>query len=395
MVDRQYILTVNAGSSSIKLSLYARINGKLTRQLAGKIEHIGKNSAWLIVKQNESEDQVDLHAAGFSPVIKSLIKWLGSQDWFDKVYAIGHRIVHGMDHTKAAIITRELLNELNSFMDYDPDHLPSEIEIIRILKKQYPHLIQVACFDTAFHSTLPTIAKMFAIPAKYYREGIRRYGFHGISYSYLLQALKRVDGKLSGGRVIMAHLGNGASIAAIKNGKCIDTSMGFTPAGGIVMGTRSGDLDPGIAWFLMQKGSDARALNDLINHQSGLLGISGLSSDMQVLLAHEKNNGHATLAIDIFCYQLKKYIGAYTAALGGLDALVFSGGIGENAEQIRARVCDGMQYSGIVLDKKKNARHQLQVSSDESRVKVYVIPTNEELMIAEETLHLYNKHAPK
>ena len=304
---------------------------------------------------------------------------------------IGHRVVHGMKHTKAEVITSDLLEELNSITSYDPDHLPAELEIIQILQQKYPRLLQVACFDTAFHTTIPEVAKIFAIPKTYYEQGIQRYGFHGISYSYLMEELSRHNKLESNGRVILAHLGNGASIAAVKNGKCIDTSMGFTPVGGIVMSSRSGDLDPGVAWYLMQKGMDAKQFNDLINHQSGLLGISGISSDMQDLLKGERENEDASLAIEIFCYQAKKYIGGYAAALGGLDILVFSGGIGENAASIRRRICDGLDYLNLKLNVEQNNKNGRQISTDDSRVKVYAIPTNEELMIARTTAALYHK----
>ncbi len=311
-----------------------------------------------------------------------MIDWLEKQQWFPNVKAIGHRIVHGMKHTEAEVVTDGLLKELNSITDYDPDHLPTEIEIIQLLKQKHPQLIQVACFDTAFHTTIPLVAKIFAIPKKYYGQGIQRYGFHGISYSYLMEELSKQDGTEVNGKIILAHLGSGASLAAVKGGKCIDTSMGFAPAGGLVMSTRSGDLDPGVAWYLMQQGMNAKVFNDLINHQSGLLGISGLSGDMHELLLQENENKGAALAIDIFCYQIKKYIGAYTAALGGLDTLVFSGGIGENSSVIRSRICSGFKYAGLILNEEKNHKNARLISNDSSKVNVYVIATNEELMMA-------------
>ena len=293
-----------------------------------------------------------------------------------------------MKHTNAEVITDDLLRELNNIADYDPDHLPAEIEIIQIIQKKYKQLIQVACFDTAFHTTIPEVAKTFAIPKKYYDKGIQRYGFHGISYSYLMQQLQEKNNVEANGKIILAHLGSGASLAAVNNGKCIDTSMGFTPTGGIVMSTRSGDLDPGISWYFMQKGMDAKAFNNLINHESGLLGISGVSADMQELIQHKKEDKNAALAIDIFCYQIKKYIGAYTAVLGGLDTLVFSGGIGENDAAIRAQICEGLQYAGIDLNEESNNKNEKQISANESKIKVYVIATNEELMIAETVIKI-------
>ncbi len=381
------VFIINAGSSSIKMALY-EMNDKPVLKLTGKIENIGNNNSKLVIKENNAKNEVEINASDFHLATLSLIDWLEKQDWFANIKAIGHRVVHGMHHTKPEVITDGLLNELNSIIDYDPDHLPAEIEIIKQIKQKHPNLLQVACFDTAFHTTIPAVAKTLAIPKNYYEEGIQRYGFHGISYSYLMQELKKKNEAEANGHIILAHLGNGASIAAVKEGKSIDTSMGFTPAGGIVMSSRSGNIDPGVIWFLMQKGMDAKAFNNLINHQSGLLGISGISSDVQQLL-QEKNNKDAALAIDIFCYQIKKYIGGYTAALGGLDTLIFSGGIGENAPEIRTRICNDFAYLNIQLDEERNNKNEWQISSNESNVKVYVIPTNEELMIAKDTIHLY------
>lgn len=381
------ILTINAGSSSIKFALYE--NGDNLQQiLSGKIERIGLKNASFTLKQNDKKTNENIDASSFHNAIKSLIDWFEKQDWFNDVKAIGHRIVHGMQHTKAEIISDDLLNELNKISSYDPDHLPAEINIIQTIQKKFPQLLQVAGFDTAFHTTIPAVAKTFAIPKRYFDEGIQRYGFHGISYSYLMQQLSKQNADEAKGKIILAHLGNGASIAAVKDGKCIDTSMGFTPAGGIMMSTRSGDLDPGIAWFLMQKKIDAKSFNDLINHQSGLLGISGLSSDMSDLLQQEKTNKDAALAVDIFCYQIIKYIGAYVAALNGLDVLVFSGGIGENASVIRSRICYAFQYINLFIDQQKNNNNELVISNNQSKIKVYVIPTNEELMIAETTYNI-------
>lgn len=385
------ILTINAGSSSIKMALY-EMGEEPVLKLSGKIEKIGSGNSILIIKQNDSKNNFSLNADDFNSTTIALIDWLKQQIWFKEIKAIGHRIVHGMHHTQPGIITDDLLKELNSIADYDPDHLPSEIKFIELLQKEYPQLMQVACFDTAFHTTIPAVAKTFAIPKKYYEEGIQRYGFHGISYSYLMQQLQKINTTEANGRIILAHLGNGASIAAVKDGKCIDTSMGFTPAGGIVMSSRSGDIDPGIAWYLMQQGMEAKTFNDVINHQSGLLGISGISSDMQILLQQEKENKNAALAIDVFCYQIKKYIGAYIAALEGIDILVFSGGIGENATEIRERICEGFQYAGIEINEESNNNNQQLISTNNSKIKVYVIPTNEELMIATQTIALFKQH---
>lgn len=375
------ILTINAGSSSIRFAQYTKQN-ELQQNFSGKIEGIGLKNAIFTINQNNDKSEKAIDASNFHNATISLIDWFEKQAWFNNVKAIGHRIVYGIKHTQAEIIMDDLLKELNSITGYDPDHLPAEIDIIQTIQKKHSQLIQVACFDTAFHTTIPPVAKTFAIPKKYYDEGIQRYGFHGISYCYLMQELRKQNEAEANRKIILAHLGSGASIAAVKAGKCLDTSMGFTPADGIVMSTRSGDLDPGVAWYLMQQGMDANAFNDLINHQSGLLGISGLSADMKVLLQHEKDNKDAALAIDIFCYQIKKYIGAYTAALGGLDTLIFTGGIGENASVIRSRICAGFGYAGISLNEDKNSKNERLISDKKSKIKVYVIPTNEELMMA-------------
>jgi len=383
------ILVINGGSSSIKFALYDMAENFI-QIFSGQIKRIGLSGPEFTVINNIREkNEIIIDAKNFTEAAEVLIEWLKKQKDFEKTICIGHRIVHGMKHTEAEIIDEDLLHEINQISDYDPDHLPAEIEMIRLFKNEFPSLMQVACFDTAFHTSIPAVAKTFALPKRYFEEGIQRYGFHGISYSYLMQEIKDQNEAEANGKIILAHLGNGASLAAVRAGKCIDTSMGFTPAGGIPMGTRSGDLDPGVAWYLMQKGMDAAQFNELINHQSGLEGISGMSSDMQDLLQHEKENKDVALAIDIFCYQIKKYIGGYAAALGGLDTLVFSGGIGENAPVIRERICNGLEYLNIQINEEKNNKNHWQISGDESEVKVYVVPTNEELMIAKMTAQLY------
>jgi acetate kinase len=377
------VLVINGGSSSMKFALYG-LDANSTMIFSGQIKRIGlDNPEFSVTHTNRNEtNNLNIQASDFKEAIEYFIDWLRKQQNFDTVACIGHRIVHGMKHTHAQIIDEKLLKELDGICNYDPDHLPAEIEMIRYVKKQFPSLMQVACFDTAFHTTIPPVAKTFAIPKKYYEEGVQRYGFHGISYSYLMQELITQNKDAASGKIILAHLGNGASLAAVKAGTCIDTSMGFTPAGGIPMSTRSGDLDPSVAWYLMQKGMDAKQFNDLINHQSGLLGISGISSDMQDLLLHENENKDAALAIDIFCYQVKKYIGVYAAALGGLDILVFSGGIGEHSPEVRSEICDNLEFLGIELDEIKNMNNEAIISTEKSTVSVRVIRTNEELMIA-------------
>ncbi|HUH27597.1 acetate/propionate family kinase [Gelidibacter sp.] len=388
--ENSYLLTINGGSSSIKFAVYG-MDIKLDKMISGEIKRIGLDNPEFIITNilTNEKNEIKIEGTNFKEAAEILLEWLKEQEFFEAIKCIGHRIVHGLGHTHPEIIDDNLVKELYKISNYDPNHLPAEIAMIELFKRQFPKLLQVACFDTSFHTTLPKIAKTFALPKKYYDEGVKRYGFHGISYSYLMDELRKNDKTEAKGRIILAHLGNGASLAAVKNGKCLDTSMGFTPAGGLVMSTRSGDLDPSVAWYLMQNGMSAETFNALINQKSGLLGISGLSSNMQDLLQKEKNNKDAALAIEIFCYQIKKYIGAYTAALEGLDTLVFSGGIGENAPLIRSRICKGFEYLGIEIDEEENKKNATIISTINSKVTVLVIPTDEEIMIARDTRKLF------
>jgi acetate kinase len=289
-----------------------------------------------------------------------------------------------MKHTEPELVTLNLLDELHHIIPYDPDHLPAEITLIELFRQRHPKLPQVACFDTAFHTSMPRVAKLLPIPHRFYEKGIQRYGFHGLSYSYLMEELTRITGiKAAKDRVILAHLGNGASMVAVSNGKSIDTSMGFTPAAGLPMGSRPGDLDPGVAWYMMQSEHlTPEKFNHLINHESGLRGISETSSDMQDLLAKEPDDVRAAEAVSLFCYQAKKWIGAFAATLGGLDTLVFTGGIGENSPIIRSRICEGLEFLGIEIDEKRNRSNNEVISIKNGQTIVRVIRTDEEQMIA-------------
>jgi acetate kinase len=289
-----------------------------------------------------------------------------------------------MQHTEPELVTQELLDELHRIRPYDPDHLPHEIELIEAFRQRHPKLLQVACFDTAFHRTMPRVAKLLPLPRRFDAKGVQRYGFHGLSYAYLLEELARVAGaQAAQARVILAHLGNGASLVAVHGGKSIDTSMGFTPTAGLPMSTRSGDLDPGLAPYLERtEQMTTPQFYKMVNHESGLLGISETSPDMRDLLARETEDVRAAEAVALFCYQAKKWIGAYAAALGGLDTLVFAGGIGENAPPVRARICQGLGFLGIELSGMHNAKNAAVISTDPSPVAVRVIRTDEELMIA-------------
>ena len=383
--DKPSILTINGGSSSIRFALY-RVEDPLKQGLYGKVDRIGLDGTNLTFHDpaKNQQDSRKLVASDHKSAANLLIDWLEEQGSFGSVRAIGHRVVHGMHHTAPELVTQELLDELDRIRPYDPDHLPREIELIEVFRRRHPKLPQVACFDTAFHHTMPRVAKLLPIPRRFEAKGIQRYGFHGLSYSYLMEELARLgDASATTGRVILAHLGNGASLAAVRDGKSIDTSMGFTPTAGLVMSTRSGDLDPGVAPFLARTEQiDTKQFYDMVNHKSGLLGVSETSSDMRDLLDHEKQDVRAAEAVALFCYQAKKWIGSFAAALGGLDTLVFAGGIGENAPAVRKRICEGLGFLGLELDKTRNTKTADVISAEASRVTVRVIRTNEELMIA-------------
>jgi len=296
----------------------------------------------------------------------------------------------GPKYYKPQRITAEMVEELRRLSPFDPDHMPEEILLTEAFHRRFPDLPQVACFDTAFHHDMPRVAQLLPIPRRYEAQGVRRYGFHGLSYAFLMEELARFgDPAATTGRVILAHLGNGASLAAVRNGKSVDTSMCFTPTAGVPMSTRSGDLDPGLVWYLMRtENMSAKQFNEMVNFHSGLLGVSETSSDMRDLLDREAQDERAAEAVALFCYQVKKWIGAFTAALGGLDTLVFAGGIGENAPTVRARICDGLGFLGIELEAKRNAANEGVISVAASRAEVRVIRTDEERMIAKTVCRL-------
>jgi acetate kinase len=389
------VLTINGGSSSIKFALY-EVDKTLKQIVKGEMENIGMKGTKLSFTNNESsrKHNVKVEAADHTAAIEFMIGWLEKLDGFVSIKAIGHRIVFGMNHTKPEVLTPELLKELKEISAFDPDHLPEEIKLIEVFQKHYPEMVQVACFDTSFHTTMPQVAKSIAIPRSFTDKGVRRYGFHGLSYAYLVEQLYLKEWtETSCDRVILAHLGSGASLAAVKHGKSMDTSMGFSPAAGIPMGTRTGDMDPGVAWYLMKTQKlTPNQFNHMVNHGSGLLGISETSSDMRELLKSQKKDKRAAEAVELFCYEAKKRIGSFATVLGGLDTLVFSGGIGEQSAEIRKRVCHGLNFLGIELDERKNLTNETIISSELSLVNVLVIPTNEELMIATSVCNILKYH---
>jgi acetate kinase len=389
------VLTINGGSSSIRFAVY-EAGETPRRRLDGKIDRIGLSGTNLAVndpagKPRGNSGRRRLAAGDHRTAVGFLLDWLEAQPVFASVKAAGHRVVHGMKHSEPERVTPKLLAELHRITPYDPDHLPREVGLIEAFLRRHPKLPQVACFDTAFHRTMPRVARLLPIPRRYAAKGVERYGFHGLSYTYLMEELGRIDPAAAKGRVILAHLGNGASLAAVRHGKSLDTSMGFTPTAGLVMSTRTGDVDPGLVYYLARtERMTAAQFQQMVNHESGLLGVSATSSDLRDLCASEATDVRAAEAVELFCYQVRKWIGSFAAALGGLDTLVFAAGIGENAPLIRQRICHGLGFLGIELDRKRNAKNAPLISPDSGRVKVRVIPTDEELMIARSVTRVLN-----
>jgi acetate kinase len=383
-----YYLTINAGSSSIKFNLFDA--DSLTQECTGSITGVGFARGNFIVSGINDTAQ-DTVVADHQAAITLLKDWLEQSVALDSISAIGHRIVHGgSKYSKPCVITDVVVADLHAITSLDPTHLPIQIGIIDTLRQHFPNALQVACFDTAFFHDLPLTGRLLPIPRKYETDGVRRYGFHGLSYSYLLKEFETIAGsEAAHGKIVLAHLGNGASLAAVSDGKPIDTTMGFTPFGGIPMSTRSGDLDPGLVSYLARKYKlSAEQFEKLVGFESGLLGVSETSSDMKQLLDEAPDNPKAQDAIDLFCYHVKKTIGSYAAALGGLHSVIFSGGIGEVAPQIRAQVCAGLEDLGITLDDDRNQANAQLISADDSRVGVHVLATNEAATIAQQTARI-------
>ena len=392
--DGQRLLTINTGSSSLKAALYRMWEGaKETLELRAEASRIGDRGGGLRLADargetlDERQDGLPDHATALDALL-SRLRDRGLDR--DDLVAVGHRIVHGGDrYREPQRVAPEVLADLRALVPIDPNHLPQAIAAIEAVARAYPTVPQVVCFDTAFHSRMPRVARLYALPRALAEEGVVRYGFHGLSYEYVVGELRRVDREAADGRLVVAHLGNGASMAAIRGGVGLDTTMGFTSTGGLVMGTRSGDLDPSVPLFLLkERGLTPTEVSDLVNKQAGLLAVSETSADMQDLLEREAYDGRAAEAVALFCYQAKKFLGALVAALGGLDALVFTGGIGEHAAPVRERVCESLEFLGIRLDPDRNAAHAPVISSDDAAVTVRVVPTDEDLMVARHTRRL-------
>ncbi len=386
------VLTINAGSSSIKFALFDAA-AQPKRQISGMLDRIGQPDSSLAWRDASGTDwqKEPIATNKNTTAIQPLMKWLDSHVGIESIRAVGHRVVHGGPTYAAPVrATSALLANLKQLSPLDPKHLPAEIDLIEAFTKHLPNVPQVACFDTAFHHDLPPYSRLLPVPRRFEAQGVRRYGFHGLSYSFLMSELERLAGKdAARGRIILAHLGSGASMAAVHEGRPIDTTMSFTPAAGLVMATRCGDIDPGFLIYLMRsQAAGPEAIDELVNSQSGLLGISETSPDMRDLLEKEQDDPRAGDAISIFCYQAKKWIGALAAALGGVDQLVFSGGIGEHAPPVRARICDGLEFLGIRIDATRNQQNAAVISGKQTPVVVRVIPTDEEVVIARSVLSL-------
>jgi acetate kinase len=391
------ILTLNGGSSSLKFSV-AQATHPPRRLLRGGISSIGAGPSTLTIDRGTGDiETAPVSAATHAQAAEAVLARLESDGALPSVAVVGHRIVHGGRFSeRSRRITPTLLRALRSLAPLDPDHLPAELAIVDAMATRSPAITQVACFDTTFHQTMHRVARLLPIPRLYLEAGVERYGFHGLSYTFLLEELARVAGESAArGRVILAHLGAGASLAAVLGGRCVDTTMGFTPTSGIMMATRSGDLDPGvILWLLRNERLGTDALDELVNRRSGLLGVSETTSDMRELLAHEASDPRAAEAVGLFCHQARKAVGALAATLGGVDTLVFSGGIGHKAPAVRARIANGLEHLGITIDDGRNNMNAAIISTDGGRCVVRVMVTDEESILAREALAALRRDEP-
>jgi len=386
------ILVINAGSSSIKFAVFSRIaDNELCRLYSGVVNGIGGQASFAATstqpkqRKNNKVTNDSLHAENHSQALQHILKWLEQETSGLQFVAAGHRVVHGGTiFSQAVRIDHGVLNQLKKLIELAPSHQPHALEAIEVLIAQRPHIPQVACFDTAFHTSMPKREQRFALPQSLVDQGIRRYGFHGLSYEYLASVLPRYLAETANGKVVIAHLGHGVSMCALQDRKSVATTMSFTPLDGLPMGTRSGAIDPAIVLYLLKRGMTIDEISDLLHHRSGLLGLSGISGDMRTLLSSP--TPEAAEAVDFFCYRISRELGSLTAALGGLDAVVFTGGIGEHAAPVRAKICRAAAWLGIKISESTNQANALQISTDTSKVSVWVIPTDEEQVIARHTL---------
>jgi len=385
MPRQRVIFSLNCGSSSLKFAAHRFGAAEEERLVSGAAERIGLPEGRLWARDGQGTLLLDRkgHFASHGSVLQELLA-ARQNSGLPAADAVGHRVVHGgPGHFAPELVTRELLDSLKSCVPLAPLHLPSQIAAIEFVHDARPTLPQVACYDTTFHHRMPEVAKRLPLPREFWRDGVRKYGFHGLSFDFVVSNL----GEDAKGAVVIAHLGNGASLAAVRDGNSIDTTMGLTPNGGMMMGTRSGDLDPGVLLYLIkEKGYDPERLAQLVEDESGLLGVSGTTSDMKLLLDTASSDPHAAQAVDMFCYQARKQIGALAAALGGLDILVFTGGIGEHSAEVRRRICEGLSFLGIEIDAAQNNAHSDTISKTGARCTVRMIRTDEDLMVARYTM---------
>ena len=394
------ILAINAGSSSIKFALFAQDNAlnDLRELYSGYVDGIGAQTRFSVTQAgratNENTTAQAVTAVNHTQALQIILDWLDKEVAGLSIVAVGHRVVHGgSTYSHAVRIDEKVLQQLKALIDLAPLHQPHALQALDVFIAQRPHIPHIACFDTAFHTTMPPWEQYFALPRSFVKQGIRRYGFHGLSYEYISSVLPLHLGKAANGNVIIAHLGHGVSMCAVKHKQSIATTMSFTPLDGLPMGTRSGAIDPAIVLHLLQHGMTGDDISDLLHHQSGLLGLSGISDDMRTLLASA--DPQAAEAVDYFCYRINRELGSLTAALGGLDAVVFTGGIGEHAASVRAKICEAAAWLGLDIDPQANQANALHISTTGSKVSVWVIPTDEALMIARHTARLIAAESAK
>jgi acetate kinase len=384
------ILTINTGSSSVKFTV-TQADTEL-RLVSGQVKQIGRENCSLAVEYSQTKEEQPQQYQQHKEAITGILDWLDQHQV--TFTAVAHRLVHGGPrHTDPQLITPALLADLQQYTSWAPDHLPPALEAIAQVQERHPGLEQVACFDTFFHTSLPAEAYSYTLPAALRKKGIRKYGFHGLSCEYILSVLEQEDPACTQKKIIIAHLGNGASITAVQEGKSIDTTMGLTPTGGLIMSSRTGDLDPAVILHLQQQEHySVEETDDLIHHQSGLKGISGISSDLQELLEQAPLQPAAQQAIDLFCYQARKHLGALIATLNGIDILVFTGGAGEKAPLIRQKICAQMTYAGIRIDLNRNEVNHSLISHEQDAVAVKVITTDEEIVLVRHAARLLHHH---
>ena len=392
------VLTLNAGSSSLKAAIYD-VDESPRVAASAQVDRIGLPDARLRTfdGSGKATGARILAASEHAAALQAVLKWLDEDDAGPRVDAVAHRLVHGGDFSDPQIVTPDIRAALRRLLPIDPEHLPQTLAAIETIEHAFPGVPQVACFDTAFHRSMPEVAQHYPLPPRFHEAGVRRFGFHGLSCEYIVSALRDIAPGVADGRVIIAHLGSGASMTAVRHGRSVDTTMGFSPAGGLMMGTRTGDLDPGVMLYLVgQQGVTASELSRLINRESGLLGVSGTSSDMRDLLAQEATDPRAALAISLFCHLARRSLGALIATLGGLDTLVFTGGIGEHSAAVRIRITNGLDELGIAVDAGRNEDNAAVVSRDASRATVRVITTDEDVVLARHARRLLgaNKASP-